>query len=312
VKPRSILVCAFALVASLGCGDSTPSGSASSATPTSTAVKTAAPSTTPTATAAPSGSAGEGRGKMIHCPSTVDGATTDIQDVEGGVVVTVVTKDKDEAKTKEIRERAKYLVDASKSEAASSQHNGSGAGGGALGRCPIINRNTTVEAADVDGGSKVTVKPKKADEVDWVRRESRERMKEIGEPGAKEAGQNHMAHCPSSVEGAVTEVKASKDAVIVTVTAKDEAKTKEIRSRTTALLESAKKDPSTVEHKGDGSGGGGFGRCPVVLKDTTVSAKEVAGGSEVTVKPQKAAELGALEKEAKERAEKLAGKVPTK
>lgn len=310
MKPRSILVCAFALVASLGCGDSTPSGSAASATPTSAAVKSAAPSATPTATAAPSGSGGEGRGKMIHCPSTVEGATTDIQDVEGGVVVTVTVKD--EAKTKEIRERAKYLVDASKSEAASSQHNGSGAGGGALGRCPVINRNTTVEAADVDGGSKMTVKPKKADEVDWVRRESRERMKEIGEPGAKEAGQNHMAHCPSSVEGAVTEVKATKDAVVVTVTAKDETKTKEIRSRTASLLEAAKKDPSTVEHKGDGSGGGGFGRCPVVLKDTTVSAKEVAGGSEVTVKPQKATELVALEKEAKERTEKLAGKIPAK
>jgi hypothetical protein len=309
VKPRSLFVCAFALVASLGCGDPTPSGSAPSATPTATAVKTAAPAT-PTATAAPSGSAGEGRGKMIHCPSTVDGAKTDIQDVEGGVVVTITAKD--EAKTKEIRERAKYLVDASKTETASTQHNGSGAGGGALGRCPVINRNTTVEAADVEGGSKITVKPKKADEVDWVRRESRERQKEIAEPGAKEAGQNHMAHCPSSVEGAATEVKATKDAVVVTVTAKDDAKTKEIRERAAKLIEAAKKDPSSVEHKGDGSGGGGFGRCPVVLKDTTVSAKDVTGGSELTVKPAKAADVGALEKESKDRAEKLAGRVPAK
>lgn len=247
---------------------------------------------------------------MMHCPSALEGTTTDIQDTDGGVIVTVTAKD--EAKTKEIRERAKFLEAASKTETPGSKHDGTGAGGGAFGRCPIVNRNTTVEAAEVEGGSKVTVKVKNPAEVDWLRRESRERAQEIGQPGAREAGQGKMAHCPSSVEGAATEIKTTKEAVVVTIKGKDEAGTKEIRERAKFLVEASKKDPNDVVHKGDGSGGGGFGRCPVVLKDTTVEAKDVDGGTEVTVKPKKADDLGALEKEAKERAEKLSGRVPTK
>jgi hypothetical protein len=308
VNTRSILVCAFALAASLGCDDPKPNPTP---TPPTASATTAVASVKATATAAPSTEpAGAERGKMAHCPSAVDGAATDVADVDGGVVLTVTAKD--EAKTKEIRERSKFLADASKTEAPSTQHNGSGQGGGALGRCPVVNRNTTVETADVEGGSKITVKPKNAAEVDWVRRESRERLKEIAEPGGRDAGQGKMAHCPSTVDGATTSVKATKDAVVVTVIAKDEAKTKEIRERAKTLVEAAKKDPTGVSHKGDGSGGGGFGRCPVVIKDTTVEAKDVAGGSELTVKPKSAAEVAALEKEAKDRVEKIAGTTPAK
>lgn len=302
VNLRPLLACAFALTLSLGCDDPKPT-----AAPLKTA--TAAASTAPVKappTAVPSSPAPGGeRGKMVHCPSVVEGATTDIQDAEGGVVITITTKE--EARTKEIRDRAKYLADASKTEAPGQRHDGTGAGGGALGRCPVVGRNTTVETADVDGGSKITVKPKNAAEVDWLRRESRERLKEIGEPGAREAGQGKMARCPSTVEGATTSIKATKEAVVVTVVTKDEAKTKEIRERSKFLVDASKKDPSSVAHKGDGSGGGGFGRCPVVLKDTTVEAKDVDGGSELTVKPKDAAGLAALEKEASERLSKITG-----
>ncbi len=308
MNARTLLVCAFALIASLGCDDPKPNQPA--APPTASA-KAPVGSVTAPATAKPSAAPAAGdRGKMAHCPSAIDGSATDIQDTDGGVVVTITAKD--EAKTKEIRERAKFLSDASKTETPGAKHDGSGAGGGAFGRCPVVNRNTTVEAADVEGGSKVTVKVKNAAEVDWLRRESRERLGEMGQPGAREAGQGKMAHCPSSVDGAATEVKATKDAVVVTVKGKDEAATKEIRERAKFLVEASKKDPNDVTHKGDGSGGGGFGRCPVVLKETTVESKDVEGGSELTVKPKKADELPALEKEAKERAEKLAGRVPAK
>lgn len=305
MNARTLLVCAIALLASVGCDDAKPSPptatSATAAAASVTAPPTAKPSTQPTAA---------DRGKMVHCPNALDGTTTDIQDTDGGVIVTVTAKD--EAKSKEIRERAKFLAEASKNEAPGAKHNGSGAGGGAFGRCPVVNRNTTVEAADVDGGSKLTVKAKSADEVDWLRRESRERLKEMGQPGAREAGQGKMAHCPSSVDGAATDVKATKEAIVVTVKGKDEAATKEIRARAAFLVEAAKKDPNDVVHKGDGSGGGGFGRCPVVVKDTTVEAKDVEGGSELTVKPKKAEDLAALEKESKERAEKIAGRVSGK
>ncbi|MEZ4297479.1 MAG: hypothetical protein R3B70_21135 [Polyangiaceae bacterium] len=306
MNARTLLVCAFALLVTAGCGDEKPKPDAAP-TASANAAGSGAPSAPPTAMPAKPGAE---RGKMAHCPSAVDGAATDIADTDGGVTVTVTAKD--EAKTKEIRERAQFLAEASKNEPAGVKHNGSGGGGGAFGRCPVINRNTTVETAEVDGGAKLTVKVKTPTELDWLRRESRERLKEMSEPGAREAGQGKMAHCPSTVEGAATAVKSAAGAVVVTITAKDEAATKEIRDRSKFLVEASKKDPNDVTHKGDGSGGGGFGRCPVVLKDTTVESKDVEGGTELTVKPKDAAALPALEKEATERAEKLAGRVPAK
>jgi hypothetical protein len=307
VNLRPLFACAIALTLSLGCDDPKPTAEpAKTATAAASTAPVKAPPTAMPSSPAPGGE----RGKMVHCPSVVEGASTDVQDVEGGVVLTITAKD--EARTKEIRERSKFLADASKTEAPGQKHDGSGAGGGALGRCPVVNRNTTVETADVDGGSKITVKPKNAAEVDWLRRESRERLKEMSEPGAREAGQGKMAHCPSTVEGATTTIKATKEAVVVTVVAKDEPKTKEIRERSKFLVEAAKKDPNSVAHKGDGSGGGGFGRCPVVLKDTSVEAKDVEGGSELTVKPKNASDLAALEKEANERLSKVQGAAAAK
>lgn len=119
---------------------------------------------------------------------------------------------------------------------------------------------------------------------------------------AKEAapptvGGGHMQHCPTAVPGAKTEIKDNKDSVEVTVTATDAAKTQEIRTRAKHVTESAKADPSTVEHNGKGHGGGGLGQCEIVLKDTTITAEDVDGGSKITVKPTKPVDLEWLKKE---------------
>jgi TusA-related sulfurtransferase len=243
-------------------------------------------------------------GKMANCPNLVEGAATAIASVEGGVELVVTAKD--EAATKEIRARARHLADASKDEAPSVRHDGSHHGGGQFGRCPVVARNTIVTTDDVEGGAKLTVKPKDPAEIDWVRREARERQSELGQPGGKEAGTGKMAHCPSAVAGAATLLKDTKDAVVVTVTARDEAAVADIRARTQHVVDAAKKDPRDVKHDGQGDGGGGLGRCPVIVKDTTVTSRDVPGGSEITVKPAKPADVAALLKEAKERAEAFA------
>ena len=78
VNVRTLFVCAFALLASLGCDDPKPT---SGALPTATAtaqVKTAIASVQGPPTAAPSSTAtGSDRGKMVHCPSAVDGVSGD-------------------------------------------------------------------------------------------------------------------------------------------------------------------------------------------------------------------------------------------
>jgi hypothetical protein len=125
----------------------------------------------------------------------------------------------------------------------------------------------------------------------------------------KLAGKGQMQHCPSAVEGAATKVENTDTGVTVTITAKDEKDAKsvdEIRKRAKHLVESSKKDPTEMQHTGDGSGGGGGGMCPVVLQDSTLTAKDVPGGSAVSVNAKDKAKVAALQGEAKARADKLA------
>ncbi len=269
-------------------------------TPAASAQASAAPSAAPSAAASAAPSAAAAAGKMAHCPNTVEGATTVVKDGPSGVVLTVTAKD---AKaTEDIRDRAKFLADSAKNASPEVKHNGTGEGGGVFGRCPVVMRNTEVTNKDVEGGAEIAVKTKDPKELDWLRYETRDRQKEIGDPNAKEAGQGRMAHCPSAVTGASTVIADTKDGFDVTVTGKDEATTKEIRDRGTKLVAASKIDSKTIAHNGSGSGGGGYGRCPVVLEDTTVTSKEVPGGATFSVKPAKATELANVRKEARERA----------
>lgn len=114
-------------------------------------------------------------------------------------------------------------------------------------------------------------------------------------------GGGHMQHCPTAVPGAKTEIQDTKDGVDITVTSKDAAKTEEIRKRAKHVTESAKAEPTSVVHNGEGHGGGGLGLCEVVLKDTTVTEQDVDGGAKITVKPVKAVDLEWLKKETRSR-----------
>ncbi len=98
-----------------------------------------------------------GGGKMVHCPTTVPGASVAIMDVAGGVELVVTATDK--AATDEIVARAKHLAEASKKDPADAKHTGEGEGGGALGKCPVVLKDTTLVVADAPGGAKITVKP---------------------------------------------------------------------------------------------------------------------------------------------------------
>lgn len=296
------LVVTVSLVA---CDKETPKPSA--APPAASAVASAAASAAPSASAsaAPVASATlAAQGKMAHCPSAVAGSTTNVKDIEGGVSLTVTAKDA--PAVADLRARAKFLADSAKNMSPDVKHTGGGEGGGAFGRCPVVMRNTSVEVKEVEGGAEIAVKPKDTKELDWLRRESRERLAEMGDPNAKEAGQGKMANCPSAVDGATTTVKELKDGVEVTIVGKGEGAEKTIRERAKAVITAAKLDAQKVTHKGDGSGGGGFGRCPVVLKETKVESKDVPGGVVFTVKPEKPAGLADLKKETAERAQKFA------
>ncbi|WP_394838807.1 hypothetical protein LVJ94_18105 [Pendulispora rubella] len=293
---------AFALVSfSSGCKKSESESKpppAASASAASGAASASAPEPSASTAASPPAKSGN----MAHCPSSVAGAKTEIQDGKDAVTVKVTATDP--AAVSDIRARAKVLTEQASKAAQEVKHTGSGEGGGAFGRCPVVMRNTAVTAADIENGSAITVKPSEPKELDWLRRESRDRLAELAKPGAESAGQGKMAHCPSAVQGTKTTVKDTKDGVDVTVVAakaKDADTEKEIRERAKALVEASKQDPASVHHTGSGTGGGGFGRCPVVLKDTTVTAKDTPGGTTFSVKASSATAVADLRKEAKSR-----------
>jgi hypothetical protein len=238
---------------------------------------------------------------MGNCPTAIAGVEVAIKDVEGGIEVSVTGKG--DAATKEIRDRMKKIAEADKNDAGgSTKHDHSGSGGGTTGRCTIIMRNTKLATAEIPNGAKVTVTPKDKSELDWLRRETKERDKDAKAAGAAGAGAQRMAHCPCAIEGTKTAVKDAKDGAIITVTGPAD-KVAEIRTRAKHAAEVAKKnaDAGKVDHTGGGTGGGGLGRCPIVVEgDTTVDVKEVEGGAEVTVKTK--GDAAALQKEVKLRA----------
>jgi TusA-related sulfurtransferase len=287
-----------------GCDGCNQSSSPSGAPSGQASAAASAPSAGPSAVAAPSASVGAS-GKMAHCPNAVPGAKTDLKDVPGGVSITITASDA--ATLADIKARTQALLDAQKNQSTSVRHTGTGEGGGLLGRCPVVLKDTLVAAKDVDQGTEVTVTAKDASEVDWLRRETRDREEDL-EAAASPAGAGKMSHCPSAVQGATTALKNTADGVSVVVTAKGDDAVKAIRDRAKHLAEIANDaDAGAAEppHTGEGGGGGGVGRCPVVVKATTLKVKDVPGGSQVDVKAKSSADVQKLQAEAKERAAKF-------
>ncbi len=108
---------------------------------------------------------------------------------------------------------------------------------------------------------------------------------------------NDMKNCPNAVPGAETKVASSKNAVIVTVTAKDPAAAKDIQTRAHALLDAAAPASGEIRHTGARTGGGALGKCPVVLPGTTAKVADQKDGVKITltaVEPQKNEEVGMM------------------
>ncbi len=301
---KTLIAAALVLVGAIACGDSgggpAPSGSAAKPATTGSAKPAASTPAKPSASAASSAAAGDEKGKMSHCPNAAPGAKTEVKDVDKGVQLTIKAADK--AGTDEIRERAKTIVERAKGESTKPQHSGQGGGGGVMGRCPIVLGGTEVKVEDVDGGSTFTVISKEASEVDWLRRETKERLAALEKPG--DEGDRKMANCASAVKDAKTSVKEAGGAIVVTVVAKDpknEADVKEIRERAKKSAE-RKHEGDGKEHGGEGKGGAKEGRCPAVLEATDATVKDVDGGAEITLKPKKKEDLKKLVEEATARA----------
>ncbi len=303
---RSTLLFALPFLFCVACEDKKPAPPPAASAPVPAAAASS-PVPAPSASSATAVQATDPAksGKMAHCPSAVDGAKTVINDVDGGVELTITAPAA--PATGEIRSRTKLLADAVKVSAidGGKTHNGSGEGGGVFGRCPIVLKNTVFGASDVEGGTKVTLVPSDKGELDWLRRETRERYADLSEAeGAVDAGAGggKMGHCPNAVEGAATKLTDTKDGLDIIVTAKGDSRVQQIRDRARHLAKVALEDAGAPEHNGGGNGGGNLGRCPVIVQDTVVDVKDIEGGSKISVKASTAGKSAEMRKEAHDRA----------
>ena len=121
--------------------------------------------------------------------------------------------------------------------------------------------------------------------------------------GKRELG---MENCPSAVQGAVTRVTNTKEGVVVTVTAKDARGEREVRRRAQIQEEvSAQPARGAIEHTGTGTGSGRYGFCPGAMRNTRLEARDVPGGSQMTVRAAQASDVTKLQQRSHERAEAL-------
>ena len=113
-----------------------------------------------------------GGGQMQHCPTAVANTVTTIAPNASGVELTITAQDPADDKTvKEIRADAKHLADVARKNPSEVKHTGEGEGGGGLGKCPVVLKDTTVTFTEIDGGVKITVVPSKPDQVEWLKAE---------------------------------------------------------------------------------------------------------------------------------------------
>src|SRR5262249_36954138 len=131
---------------------------------------------------------------------------------------------------------------------------------------------------------------------------SRSALAQMAAPAASKPGPGKMQHCPTAVEGASTKVKKTNDGVELTITGSDKNAEEAIRTRARHLADVSGK-PTTGTDNGTGAGGGGKGRaqCAVIMKDTSVTSKDVKGGAKITVKAKDKASVGEVQKLTAER-----------
>jgi hypothetical protein len=220
------------------------------------------------------------------CPCAVTGAATEVQDVEGGLILDVTASDA--ATSAEVRSRADALV-------ASLAAMGQGRfleddDDASYGRCPVVLRSATISVRPLDRGVRLVVLADAA-EVEGMRRETRARILELRLPSSSRG--IGLDHCPSSLPGTTTDVRDAEGGVAITVTSRDTDVAEAIRGRAWHLAHEAGR-PGGHAERGLRSGSK---RCPVVLDGTAVEARDVPGGAELTVRASVADAVPALRRE---------------
>src|SRR5690606_28986073 len=93
--------------------------------------------------------------RMRHCPLALDGATSTLEDIDGGVRFTIKAP---EAAIAEARRRAHHIVDFAAGKTRAGHGEFDGQGGGHMKNCPVVTDDVSITATDITGGAQLDVK----------------------------------------------------------------------------------------------------------------------------------------------------------
>jgi hypothetical protein len=113
--------------------------------------------------------------RLRHCPLTVDGTEVAVSDADSGVLFRV--KAADGEMRAEVVRRAHHLEEFTRQKGrGTGVAHGKGQGGGWMRDCPIVTKDTLVEAVEVADGVDINVRATSDDDIERLRAESRRRL----------------------------------------------------------------------------------------------------------------------------------------
>lgn len=119
--------------------------------------------------------------RMRHCPLSLDGATSTLEDIADGVRFTIKVPDHE---IEEARRRAHHVVDFAAKRTREGHGGFDGKGGGRMKNCPVITDGVTIKATDIPGGAQLDVVATAAEQAEALRADTRARVDKFPFVGA--------------------------------------------------------------------------------------------------------------------------------
>jgi hypothetical protein len=142
----------------------------------------------------------------------------------------------------------------------------------------------------------------------WTLRSHHERAATVtSAPEDPDYLRNKMRYCPVTLAGVTTDIEDIAGGIGFTLHASSPELAAEVESRARELV--AFSAGRGFETHGDGHGGGFMRHCPVVTRDTRITAEAIADGVRIAVTPIDAAHLAEVRAATRERMTKVPDRI---
>lgn len=118
--------------------------------------------------------------KMRHCPLALEGATSTLEEIDGGVRFTVQVP---EERVEEARRRSHHVVEFAAKRTREGHSEFDAKGGGRMRNCPVVTDDVAISVTDIPAGARLDITSTN-DQVDKLRLETRARADRFSFDGA--------------------------------------------------------------------------------------------------------------------------------